>query len=118
MIIEGAIYTLLSGLAGGRVFPDIAPANTALPYITHQQVGGESIRFLDPAAPSMKNARFQINVWAASRSAASGLMAQAEAALIAATTMQVSPLGAPISSYEVDTTFYGSLQHFTIWADR
>jgi hypothetical protein len=38
--LEPLVFQALTGLVGGRVYPDIAPTNTPRPYITWQQVGG------------------------------------------------------------------------------
>jgi len=42
MTVESSILAALTSLAGGRVYPDIAPPAVAAPYIVYQQVGGEA----------------------------------------------------------------------------
>lgn len=117
MTTEATIVTLLQGLCS-RVYPDVAPAGTARPYVTYQQVGGRALTFMERTAPSKKHGRFQISVWADTRIAAAALALQIENAFITASTMQAEPLSAPVSDYEPDTKLYGARQDFTVWSDR
>ena len=118
MIVETEIYNTLAGLVPGHVWPDLAPLDVARPFITFQQVGGESVGFVEQVLPSKENARMQINVWADTRIQAKTLIKQIEAAMVAATAFQASAEGAPISRYEPDTKLYGSQQDFSVWSDR
>lgn len=43
MTIETDICTALNDLVDGRVYPDVAPAGAATPYVTYQQVGGAPV---------------------------------------------------------------------------
>lgn len=113
MSIETSIVSALTGLVAGRVFADVGIAGTAKPYITYQQVGGTSVNFVDAAAPSKANGRFQINVWGDTRSSVAVLAAQAEAAL--RSVLQATVLGQPVASYEPDTLLRGSRQDFSFW---
>jgi len=116
--VEQDLKELLQSLVGNRVYPDVAPAAAALPRMTYQQVGGESVQFLERTAPSKKNGRFQINFWAAGRIEASSLALQAENRLLVATIFQVEALGAPVAIYEPDTKLYGTRQDWSIWSVR
>lgn len=118
MTIEADIFAALSGLAAGGVYPDLAPLDTPRPYITYQQVGGEAVAFLERALPSKKNGRYQVNVWADTRTSAAALALQVEAAFVTASSFQGSAVGAPVATYEPDTKLYGSMQDFTVWSDR
>lgn len=114
MSLESAIVGALTSLVQGRVYPDIAPQGvTALPRITYQQVGGDADNFLEGApGPNKHHARMQVNVWAATRLAASALAHQVEDALRATTALQVTVLGALVSIYEPETNLYGTRQDF------
>lgn len=118
MNVEPAIVRLLSTLADGRVFPDLAPEGVHVPFIVYQQVGGQDPSFLENTVPSKRNGRFQLSVWAATRAQASTLGAQIEAAMVAATEFQARPLSAAVYRYEPDTQLRGSSQDFTVWSDR
>lgn len=114
MTIESTIYTALKTLVSNRVYPDVATFGAATPFITYQQVGGTSVNFIDQTTPSKSNARFQINVWASTRSAAAALALQAEQALRGA-ALQTTVLSQPVATYEVDTQLYGTRQDFSFW---
>ncbi len=114
MSAEPTIVTTLGALVSNRVFPDVAPENTARPYITYQQVGGTGINFLDQATvPNKRHARFQINVWAETREEVVTLMGQVETALRGLTALQPTVEAAPVASYEPDTGLRGSRQDFS-----
>lgn len=118
MTIEADLTTVLGALAGGRCFPDVAPIATTRPYIVYQQVGGVEIQFLERAVPSKQNGRFQVSVWADTRSAAAALMGQVASALVLSTAFQASAMAAPVALYDEDLARYGARQDFSIWSDR
>jgi len=116
MTIEADIFATLKSLVTNRVYRDITPqTDTALPRITFQQVGGQGVNFVDPTVPSKKNARFQVNVWAADRDAAAALSRQVEDALRVATILQTTVLGAPVAVHEPELGLYGTRQDFSFW---
>lgn len=117
MSMESDLVTLLQTVCP-RVFPDVAPANTAKPFVTWQPLGGESLRFLDNAAPDKRNTYMQVSVYGTTRLEALNLIRAAEAALCASPAFIVKPQGEPISTYEEDTTLYGAMQRYSIWAAR
>lgn len=118
MTVESAIFDTLKTLVSSRVFPDVAPLSTALPYITYQQIGGEAFAYIENTLPDAKNGRFQVNVWATTRAAAAALALQVEAALIQSTAFQARAVGAPAATHEPDLKLYGSMQDFTVWSTR
>ena len=68
--------------------------------------------------PTVRNARIQINVWAATRIDATALMKQIEDAMIQASAFQARPVGALISASDPDRELRGAMQDFTVWATR
>jgi len=114
---ETEIFAALKGLAGNRVFPDVAPANTARPYITYTSVDGEAINYLEQEAPDKENNRWQVNVWADTRLEASTLARQAANALRLTPALHTRVLGAPTAIYEPDTKLRGTRQDFSCWVD-
>ena len=118
MSAEAAIFQLLTGFVGGRVYPDVSPSGALLPRIVYQQVGGETINYTEGTLPDEENARMQIVCWATTRLAAINLMKQAEAAILAAPVIQAEALGARVSGHEMDTNLYSSMQDFSIWTTR
>jgi hypothetical protein len=115
MTIEAELYQALLSLAGGRVFPDVAPENTPVPYITYQAVGGEPINFLSGEAPGKTNTRMQVNVWAATRLEASEIGAQVEDAVRAAIDLQPDVLAGRVATYDETTQYRGTMQDFGLW---
>lgn len=117
MSLETDLYALLSAQCP-RVFPDVAPFDTACPYITWQQIGGEALTYVDDTVPNQRNAYVQINVWDTTRLSATALALQVEAALIQATAFEARPQSALQSAHDDDTDRRGCLQDFSIWAAR
>lgn len=115
MSVETTIFEALRGLVNDRVFPDVAPEETQRPYITYQQVGGESVNFVDATVPTKKNGRWQINVWADSRLDAAPLARLVEDTLRVIPELQTTVLGAPIARYDEETKLRGMTQDFSFW---
>ncbi|WP_219118972.1 DUF3168 domain-containing protein [Janthinobacterium sp. UMAB-56] len=115
MTIEVQVFQALRQLVDGRVYPDLAPADVARPYIVYQQVGGDAVNFLDGAISSKRNSRMQVCAWAEARIEASTLIELAELALHAVTALQAVTLGAPVATYDEETTLRGARQDFSLW---
>lgn len=114
MSFEPQLFVALKGLVGDRVYPDIAPEVVTLPYITYQQVGGGAVNYTEALVPGTRNARVQVNVWAASRLTATALADQVEDALRLAPGLQTTVLGARVATYETQT-LRGTRQDFDFW---
>lgn len=116
MSIETDLVALLKAI-NPRTYPDVAPEGTTTPYVTYQQIGGESIRYADNTADS-RFPTIQVNVWSRTRMEASTLIQQIEDALCAAPAFQATPQGDAMSRYEPDTQLYGSIQRFDVFGPR
>lgn len=116
MSLESDLVSLLQSLCP-RVFPDVAPADAGLPFITWQQVGGDVIRPLS-GLPGKRNAMVQINCWSDRRSVANELALAVEAALVASAAFVARPVSALVATHDDDTDLRGAMQDFSIWADR
>lgn len=101
-----------------RTYPDVAPAGTALPYVTWQGIGGESIGFLDNTAGDKRKTLMQVSVWSATRLQAQELVRAIEDEMRAASAFVCTPMGEPLSTYEPDVLTYGAIQRFHIWSSR
>lgn len=113
-MLEADLFTKLSTLVSGRVYPDVASTAT-MPYITYQQIGGTPVNFLEAESSSKKNARMQINVWSKTRLEASTIIRQVED-LMVQTPLFGTVEGGAESTYEPDTKKYGSRQDFSFWS--
>lgn len=119
MSMESDLVTLLKTVCA-RVFPDVAPSGTAVPYVTWQDIGGEVIRFLDKGNGGKRITLVQVNIWSASRSEALAMIRQIEDALMASAAFQCKPEGESMSMCETESEpwKYGCIQRFSILADR
>lgn len=118
MSVESDIYTTLKGLVGNRCFPDFAPLGTVRPFITFEQTGGETVSFLERALPDKKHGRFEVGVFADTRSACAAIAVQVETAMAEATAFQAEAIHAPISDYAPEVKIYSSTQNFSVWSNR
>ena len=118
MTVESDLFGLLKGLVSNRCFPDFAPLGTVRPFITFEQVGGEALSFLDGTLPDKKHGRFEISVYADSRSACAAVALQVESVMAAATVFQSMAIHAPISDYADEVKIYSSTQNFSIYSTR
>lgn len=113
-IVFGALKSLVDNGDGTfRCYPDVGPAGAVRPYVTYQQVGGQSPNILQNVI-GIQNSRIQINVWADNRLDASNLL-QSIATILTNATYQGVSLGAPVSTFEFDTRLYGARQDFSMW---
>jgi len=98
-----------------RVFPDVAPEGTAMPYCTWQQIGGTPVNFMSESSYK-KNARIQINVWSKTRKEAMTLIRQIEDAMVLAPLYGFVESGATATMDE-DTKLRGAMQDFSFWIE-
>ena len=117
MTPEEKLYAVLNGIPAlsGRVFPDVAPFETQVPYASYQRFGGVPVVFVDRAAPSLINCFFQIKVWSNSRIAAAQLIESVETALRAALDIRAWPMSGAEAEHEDDLNLYGFRQDFNVW---
>lgn len=111
---ETNIVSVLSALVSNRVYPDVAPLNAVLPFITYQQVGGVGYNYLAGVSSDKKNARIQVNVWSATRNQAMTIIRQVEDEMCKAPILALVE-GAAIARYDTETKQYGAMQDFSIW---
>lgn len=118
MTPEDHIDAVLQHLAGGRVFPDVAPQGTARPFVTYQLVGGAPENYLSGDAPDKQQVRMQVNCWASQeqgRHVVSELAMLVEDAMRSATHLQVEVISGRVSTYDEDTNMCGTMQDFSMY---
>lgn len=118
MTIDTMLFEALGPVVDGRAYPDVAPANAALPRIVHQQVGGVAPNYQEGTLPDQENSRVQVATWATTRTEATAVAKLAETALLAHPVLQVTRLGGRVSVHEEETNLYGARQDFSVWAPR
>jgi hypothetical protein len=112
MTMEATLFNALKVICP-RAYPDIAPTSTVRPYVTFQQIGGDTLDPLDNSAPGKRNAVMQINVWSNTRAEAVALMDQIEDSL--RTVLSARPQSAKFNDYDNDMLVYSSQQEFRYW---
>ena len=118
MTLEADLIAILQAQCP-HTFPIVAPFDTPTPYVIWQQVGGQSLRFLDNTAGDKRNAYIQISVWAATKMQATTLARAIEDALCAATAvLQATPQGEPVDAFDDGDELRGTVQSFSIWGAR
>ena len=115
MTPEDHIDAVLQHLAGGRVFPDVAPLNTERPFITYQAVGGAPDNYLSGDLPEKQQVRMQVNVWAARRTEASEIGMLVEDAMRSARHLQVEVISGRVATYDEETDLRGTMQDFSMY---
>ena len=116
MTPEDHIDATLQHLAGGRVFPDVAPVGTEKPFVTYQAVGGAPINFVTGEKPEKQPHRMQVNCWAEHRIEASALGVLVEDALRSAgDALQTEVVTGRVATYDEETNLRGTMQDFQIF---
>jgi hypothetical protein len=118
MTVEADIFATLKSLVSNRCFPDFAPLGTVRPFIVYEQAGGEALSFVDGTLPDKKHGRFEIGVYADSRTQCALIALQVETAMAAATAFQSAAINAPISDYASEVKIYSSTQNFSVFSNR
>ncbi|MEI2264235.1 DUF3168 domain-containing protein [Erwinia sp. CGal63] len=106
---EADIYPLIGSLAGGNVFPYVAPSGTAAPWVVFllpTAVSGDV--FCDQAETA---STLQIDAWAQSVDEARALRSQIRAAIAPLSPVSLNEL----NDYEPDTSLYRATLEVQIW---
>ena len=81
-MIADELYTALSGVAGGRVYPRVAPQGVAAPYLVYWHVAiSDDATY--PQSAGYQRYRIQIEAWAASYAGIVTLRGQIKSAVAA-----------------------------------
>ncbi|WP_137171439.1 DUF3168 domain-containing protein [Massilia sp. HP4] len=115
MTPEDHIDAVLQHLAGGRVFPDVAPLNTERPFVTYQLVGGAPDNYLSGDLPEKQQVRMQVNVWVDRRAEASEIGMLVEDAMRSAAHLQVEVITGRVATYDEETDLRGTMQDFSMY---
>lgn len=112
-MIEPLVFARIKALAGGRVYPGVAPPNTKPPYVTYTRLPGS--RDWTLAGPSgAMTASVQVNAWAATPKDAAEIM-EAAFALLSPAGADFACTGAedvPTVDDELTTKLHGAAMEF------
>lgn len=101
-----------------RVHVSTAPYGTAMPYVTWQHIGGDSLRYVDNTPMDKRKPLIQINTWASSPQAAFALIQKIEERLCASDLFTAEPQGDPVGAYDDADIASGYLQTYSILGTR
>ncbi|POW57042.1 DUF3168 domain-containing protein [Candidatus Pantoea alvi] len=106
---EADIYPLISNIAGGNVFPYVAPSGTAAPWIVFLLPSGtDSDVFCGQAETA---STLQIDAWAQSIDEARSLREEIRAALASLNPVSLNEM----NDYEPDTSLYRATLEVQLW---
>lgn len=111
-MIQEHLVALLSPLVSGGVFPNIAPASVAAPYIVYSVVASSPESVMS-GPPSIKNTRFQVDCYSPSYLAVQTLATQVEDAM-ATWVIQNVPL-MKMDRIDSDANLHRVILDFSVW---
>jgi hypothetical protein len=115
--IEKALLVVLRTVCP-RVYPDVAPLKTTLPYVVYHQYGGQPVVFVEGALAEIRNSYVQINVWGSTRDECNRISLEIENVLVTSQSLQAIPLNELSTTFDEDASVRGSMQDFSIWGLR
>lgn len=113
MSAEDIVRGALDDLVDGQVYVGVAPDGRRAPWIVYQLVGGTYLSDLEGTLCRTARARMQVSVWGQTARQCGKIMSQVVDALVNR-RVRALPIGAPASTYEVDTRLFGSRMEFLI----
>lgn len=113
--IKTDLATVLQTLAGGRMYPAMAPPKPTLPYGVFLQVVGRPNTTLDAQRAGLTRHLFQIDVYDDTYLGADALHQQLQAAMGNATTFKATQISER-DLYEPETKRHRILTEWSIWA--
>ena len=112
MSIEQDIYTALSGIAGGRVYPLVIPENSTMPAISYLRIASTPENTLDGGA-TIDQIRIQVDTYAKTYAEAKTVSASVRSAMESASfkgTLQTDQ-----DLYEPEVKLYRVIQDYYVW---
>jgi hypothetical protein len=107
MSLEATMQAALGSLCSGRVYPDRPPDVPTLPFIVYQEIGGQSVEFMEGTLGAKDYARVQVVVWSKTRLEASSIARQAQALMVEGAT-KASTLTKGVALYDQATKYRGN----------
>ncbi|NBO83691.1 MAG: DUF3168 domain-containing protein [Betaproteobacteria bacterium] len=111
-MIQEQLFTALSTVAGGRVFPNVAPNNVTRPYVVYARVASTPENTLADGAP-VENTRFQIDCFDATYAAAVALAEAVKTAMKASSLTNLLLLEQ--DQFEPDALLHRVILDFSVW---
>jgi hypothetical protein len=111
MTIEQQIFTALSPVTSGAVFPLIAPDGQAAPYLTYQNIS--NVPEMTLTGISAQNTRLQIDCYASTYAGVKSLEAAVDAAMLTSGIVQIPQMRQDL--YEDVVKLYRVQMDYSIW---
>jgi hypothetical protein len=115
--VQIAIKAALDSLFSGRVYPQIAPDSTAPPLAVYSSIASPANTTLNHGV-SVENARFQLDVYAATYLEAHDLADSARQAMLAIPAPIVVIFTMQGDETEEDLKLHRVIQEYSIWQPR
>jgi len=111
-VIQQDVVAALSGVAGGRVFPNVAPNNVSKPYVVYARVSSAPENTLADGAP-IDNTRLQVDCFETTYAAAIALAEAVKAAIKSSAIAHVLLLEQ--DQFEPEAMLHRVILDFSIW---
>ena len=111
-MIQESIFAALSGAAGGRVFPNIAPNNVTKPFVVYARVSSAPENTLADGAP-IENTRLQVDCFDTTYAAAVALAEAVKAAMGSSAITHLLLLEQ--DQFEPEASLHRVILDFSIW---
>lgn len=111
-MIQQNLFAALAGVAGGRVFPNVAPNNVSKPYVVYSRVSSAPENTLADGA-SIENTRLQVDCFDTTYSAAVALAETVKAAMKSSAITHVLLLEQ--DQFEPEALLHRVILDFSVW---
>ena len=111
-MIQQNLFAALAGVAGGRVFPNVAPNNVSKPYVVYSRVSIAPENTLADGA-SVENTRLQVDCFDTTYSAAVALAETVKAAMKSSAITHVLLLEQ--DQFEPEALLHRVILDFSVW---
>ena len=111
-MIQQDLFAALAGVAGGRVFPNVAPNNVQKPYLVYARVSSAPANTLADGAP-VENTRLQVDCFDTTYAAALALAEAVKTAIKSSPIIYVLLLEQ--DQFEPEALLHRVILDFSIW---
>ncbi len=111
-MIQQDVYAALSAVAGGRVYPNVAPNNVAKPYVVYARVSSSPENTLGDGSP-IDNTRLQVDCYDNTYALAVALAEAVKSALRASSITHL--LLQEQDQFESDALLHRVILDFSLW---
>ena len=111
-MIQEQVVTALTGVAGGRIYPNVAPNNVATPFVVYMRVANTQENTLADGVP-VENTRLQIDCFDSTYAAVITLAEAVKAAMKASGITNL--LLMEQDQFDADALLHRVILDFSLW---